>query len=158
VKLTLHAIGRRMPAWTETGAAEYAKRLPGAWSYRLLEHPQAKGDTAAVRSRREAEALLGGIDGRDHVVALDERGRCHDSCALGARLEHWQSLGKGLALVIGGPDGHGEALLGRADERWSLSPATFPHPLVRVLVLEQLYRAWSLNANHPYHRGGERGR
>ena len=158
MRVTLHAIGRRMPTWTQTGSLEYARRLPNAWGYRLVEHPQAKGDTPEVRGRLEAERLIAGIDARDHVVALDERGRCHDSDTLAARLAHWQTLGKSVSLVIGGPDGHGDALLARADERWSLSPATFPHPLVRVLVLEQLYRAWSLNANHPYHRGAERGR
>jgi len=158
VRVTLHAIGRRMPAWTETGAADYSRRLPNAWGYRVVEHPQGKGDTGETRSRREADLLLGGLGAREHVVALDEAGRCHDSAGLAARLVRWEGLGKSLAFVIGGPDGHGDALLARADERWSLSPATFPHPLVRVLVLEQLYRAWSLNANHPYHRGGERGR
>lgn len=152
MRVTLHAIGRRMPRWSEAGASEYIKRLPSAWRFKVVEHDQAKGDTDVLRKRREADRLVAALDPREHVIALDEHGPCHDTAALGQRLEHWQALGKPVTLVIGGPDGHGEALLARCDERWSLSPATFPHPLVRVLVAEQLYRAWSLNANHPYHR------
>ena len=141
-----------MPAWTTTGSDEYSRRLPRAWSWRIVEHAQARGDTAELRKSREAAVLLDALDARDHVVALDERGRSHATVDVASRLEHWQSLGKSLAFVIGGPDGLDQRVHTRADELWSLSPLTFPHPLVRVLLLEQLYHAWSLNAGHPYHR------
>lgn len=148
----MHAIGRKMPPWTVAGTDEYLKRLPAAWKCRFIEHPQAKGDTANVRKSREAKVLLAAVEGKQHVVALDERGTCHSTAALATRLQYWESLGKPLAVVIGGPDGLDQGLRSRADELWSLSPLTFPHPLVRVLLAEQLYRAWSLNAGHPYHR------
>jgi 23S rRNA (pseudouridine1915-N3)-methyltransferase len=141
-----------MPAWTVSGSEDYIRRLPKAWGWRLVEHTQARGDTAAVRKSREADALIAALDPREYVILLDEGGRLHTTTAVAGRLEHWQTLGKTLAFVIGGPDGMDERLRQRADERWSLSPLTFPHPLVRVLLAEQLYRACSLNAGHPYHR------
>ncbi len=152
MKVVLHAVGRRMPDWVERGVAEYVKRLPAHWKFVLREHPQARGDDGATRSRREGATLLDALDARAHVVALDERGRSHDTAAVAGRLAAWSALGKPLELVIGGPDGLDDAVRARADETWSLSPLTFPHPLVRVLVLEQLYRADSLAAGHPYHR------
>ncbi len=141
-----------MPAWTISGSEDYVRRLPKAWGWRLVEHAQARGDTAAVRKSREADVLLAALDPRAHVILLDEGGRSHTTAALAERLEHWQTLGKPLAFVIGGPDGTDARLGQRADESWSLSPLTFPHPMVRVLLAEQLYRAWSLNVGHPYHR------
>ena len=152
MKVVLHAVGRRMPDWVERGATEYAKRLPAHWKFALREHAQARGDDGATRMRREGAVLLDAIGARAHVVALDERGRTHDTGAVAARLAAWSALGKPVELVIGGPDGLDDAVRQRADETWSLSPLTFPHPLVRVLVLEQLYRADSLAAGHPYHR------
>lgn len=152
MKLVLHAVGRRMPDWVERGAGEYAKRLPGHWKFAVHEHAQARGDDGPTRSRREGATLLDALDPRAHVVALDERGRAHDTAGVAARLAVWQGLGKPVELVVGGPDGLDDAVRERADETWSLSPLTFPHPLVRVLVLEQLYRADSLAAGHPYHR------
>lgn len=152
MRVVLHAIGKRMPAWTIEGTHEYARRLPGSWAWRVVEHAQAKGDTAAVRMSREATTLLNALDDRHYVVLLDEHGKRHSTAAVAQRLQHWQSLGKPLAFVIGGPDGLDDQMRQRADEQWSLSALTFPHPLVRVLLAEQLYRAWSLNAGHPYHR------
>lgn len=152
MRVSLHAIGKRMPTWIAGGVNEYAKRLPSAWAFRVVEHAQARGDTAALRMGRDATALLASLDAREHVVLLDEYGKRHDTSGVAARLEIWQSLGKPLALVIGGADGLDETLRVRADERLSLSALTFPHPLVRVILVEQLYRAWSLNSNHPYHR------
>lgn len=141
-----------MPDWVARGTDEYARRLPGRWGFRLREHAQAKADDGPTRRRREGQTLLGALDARAHVVALDERGRAHDTAGLAARLALWEGLGKPVELVVGGPDGLDESVRERADETWSLSPLTFPHPLVRVLVLEQLYRADSLASNHPYHR------
>ena len=160
MRVTLCAVGRRMPAWVATGADEYAKRLPAHWSFEVREVKEASGGDAGVRTAREGEALLSAVAGPaakrgtpPHVVALDERGRAHTTKALAARLEIWQGLGRDVALLVGGADGLHADVLARADERWSLSPLTFPHPLVRVILVEQLYRAQSLLAGHPYHRG-----
>lgn len=159
MRLTLVAVGRRMPAWTVTGTEGYAKRLPAHWSFAIREVAQATGGDVATRTAREGEALLLAVDGPgsrrntpSHVVALDERGRAHTTAALAARLESWQGLGRDVTLLVGGADGLHADVLARADERWSLSPLTFPHPLVRVVVVEQLYRAHSLLVGHPYHR------
>ena len=143
-----------MPDWVERAAGDYARRLPAHWKFALREHPQARGDDGPTRRLREGRALVDALDARAHVVALDERGTLHDTAGVAARLAAWQGLGKPVELVVGGPDGLDGAVRERADETWSLSPLTFPHPLVRVLVLEQLYRAESLAAGHPYHRGG----
>ena len=152
MRLTLHAVGRRMPDWIVAGGDEYARRLPAHWKFRLREHAQARGDDGPTRGRKEAATLLGALDPKSHVVALDERGKVRDTAGVALRLAFWQGLGKPVELLIGGPDGLDETVRRRADETWSLSPLTFPHPLVRVLVLEQLYRADSLAAGHPYHR------
>lgn len=149
-----------MPAWVTSGVEEYAKRLPAHWSFDVREVREAGAGDVLSRTAREGEALLAaaaGSGGRratpPHLVALDERGRAHATAALATRLETWQGLGRDVALLVGGADGlHGD-VLARADERWSLSPLTFPHPLVRVILVEQLYRAQSLLAGHPYHRG-----
>lgn len=141
-----------MPGWVASGVDEYLRRLPAGWRLRIVEHAQARGDTAALRTAADAAALLGSIEPRDHVVALDERGKQHHTAGFAQRLEAWQALGKPLVFVIGGADGLDESVRARADERLALSALTFPHPLVRVILIEQLYRAWSFNANHPYHR------
>jgi len=162
MRVTLIAVGRRMPAWVGTGVEAYAKRLPSHWSFAIREVREASGGDVAARTAREGEALLaaaaGGASGAKrgtppHLVALDERGRAHTTAALAARLETWQGLGRDVSLLVGGADGLHVDVLARADERWSLSPLTFPHPLVRVILVEQLYRAQSLLAGHPYHRG-----
>jgi 23S rRNA (pseudouridine1915-N3)-methyltransferase len=101
----------------------------------------------------EAAALLAAIPRDAHVVALDGRGKAWSSEDLAAQLERWRMQGRDLAFLIGGPDGLAPAVLARADQRWSLGPATLPHPLVRIVVAEQLYRAVSQLGNHPYHRG-----
>ena len=160
MRLTLVAVGRRMPGWVTAGAEEYARRLPGHWSFEVREVAQASGGDVGSRTAREGEALLAAAAGpasrraaAPHLVALDERGTRHDTAALAARLERWQGSGRDVALLVGGADGLHPDVLARADERWSLSPLTFPHPLVRVILVEQLYRAQSLLAGHPYHRG-----
>ena len=164
MRVTLVAVGRRMPAWIGTGVAEYAKRLPAHWSFAIREVREASGGDVGSRTAREGEAVLaaatGAVSGSGakrgtppYLVALDERGRAHDTAALAARLEAWQGLGRDVALLVGGADGLHPDVLAASEERWSLSPLTFPHPLVRVILVEQLYRAQSLLAGHPYHRG-----
>ena len=148
-----------MPAWSVAGTDEYARRLPAHWSFSVREVREAAGGGVRERTAREGEALLAAAAGpasrrgtAPHLVALDGRGRAHTTTALAARLEAWQGLGRDVALLVGGADGLHADVLARAGERWSLSPLTFPHPLVRVILVEQLYRAQSLLAGHPYHR------
>ena len=147
------AVGDRMPAWVESGYAEYAKRLSRELPMQLVEvAAKSRGDPARIKSD-EAAALLAAIPKAAHVVALDGRGKPWSSEELSGQLGRWRMLGKDLAFLIGGADGLDETVLARADQRWSLGPLTLPHPIVRVVLAEQLYRAASLLANHPYHRG-----
>ncbi|WP_018882761.1 MULTISPECIES: 23S rRNA (pseudouridine(1915)-N(3))-methyltransferase RlmH [unclassified Thioalkalivibrio] len=155
MRLDLIAIGKRMPDWVAAGFDEYAGRLPRELNLNLqaLAGPSgAKSMDTATLLRREGEILLKAIPEGARVILLDERGKGVDTRGVARRLEDWQQDGRDVALVIGGAAGLDEAVRTRAEWAWSLSPLTFPHMLVRVLVAEQLYRAWSLLNNHPYHR------
>ncbi len=155
MRLHLLAIGQRMPDWVATGFTEYAARLPRELSLvlRALPNPARSRamDTATLR-RVEGQALLAAVPAQALVVVLDERGRVVDTRAVAERLAGWQQSGRDVALIIGGAAGLDDTVRERADWVWSLSPLTFPHMLVRVLVAEQIYRAWSLLNKHPYHR------
>lgn len=144
-----------MPDWVAAGFDDYAARMPRElpMALRALPSPARSRamDTATLR-RLEGQALLAAIPGQALVVALDERGRAVDTRGLADRLAGWQQSGRDVALVVGGAAGLDDAVRARADWLWSLSPLTFPHMLVRVLVAEQIYRAWSLLNHHPYHR------
>ncbi len=155
MKLKVLAVGQKMPAWVNEGVEEYAKRLPG--DFRLLIEevapgPRYAGADAARAITKESQALLGRIRPQDHVVALDVQGKSWSSEKLAQRAQDWRMLGQDVVLLIGGPDGLSAECLARANERWSLSPLTLPHPLVRIVLAEQLYRAWTLMSGHPYHR------
>jgi len=139
MRIRLIAAGTRLPGWVNEGYTEYAKRLAGI-RLELVEIP----------ARR---SMLKSISPRDYVVALEVTGRAMTTAELSRWLEARLSVGRDLAFVIGGPDGHAPELLERADFRWSLSPLTWPHGLARVMVVEQLYRAQSILKGHPYHRG-----
>ena len=155
MKIRLFAIGTRLPSWVEQGYRDYARRLRGGWSLELVEIPAAKRSarSPAARAREEeGERLLAALPARADLVALDERGTGLTSAELARRLAGWQGRGLPLALVVGGPDGLSARCLERASLRWSLSPLTLPHALVRVVVAEQIYRAWSILNRHPYHR------
>ncbi len=154
MKLRVVAVGQRVPAWAQTAWDDYAKRFPPEFGIELRAvktEPRASKSLeslyAAERSRIEAAIPRG-----SRVVVLDERGDAVTTMALAQRLRQWQESGDDVALVIGGPDGLDPALKAAAHERIRLSDLTLPHAMVRVLLVEQLYRAWSVNANHPYHR------
>jgi 23S rRNA (pseudouridine1915-N3)-methyltransferase len=151
VRAFLIAVGERMPAWVQQGFAEYAKRLSRELPLELIEVAAKSRDPARAKSE-EGTALLAAIPKGAHVVALDGRGKAWSSEELAQQLARWRMQGKDLAFLIGGADGLASTVLDRADQKWSLGPATLPHPLVRIVVVEQLYRAASLLANHPYHR------
>ncbi|HHH35237.1 MAG TPA: 23S rRNA (pseudouridine(1915)-N(3))-methyltransferase RlmH [Gammaproteobacteria bacterium] len=155
MRIELVAVGRRPPAWVAAGYQEYARRLPRDCALFLREIPAARrerGADVAALVRREGERMLERIPPRARVIALDERGQAWTTRQLASRLQDWRLGGQDIALLVGGPDGLAPACMDRAEASWSLSPLTLPHFLVRVLVAEQIYRAWSLNAGHPYHR------
>jgi 23S rRNA (pseudouridine1915-N3)-methyltransferase len=155
MNIHLLAIGERMPSWVQQGFAEYAKRMPVACRLRLTEIPAGKrGKNAPIERIRqdETDRLLAAVPKGAHPVALEVEGSPWSTATLADRLEHWMAAGPDVALLIGGPDGMTELARQQARELWSLSPLTLPHPLVRIVVAEQLYRAWSLLNNHPYHR------
>jgi 23S rRNA (pseudouridine1915-N3)-methyltransferase len=155
VKLQVAAVGQRMPAWVDQAWTEYARRFPPSLPLELKEirMPQRarNADTVAMR-RREGKALLASAPAGALLVALDSNGRQWSTEELAETLESWMQQGRDVSFFIGGPDGLDQSCLDQADVRWSLGRATFPHPLVRVMVAEQLYRAWSITQNHPYHR------
>ncbi len=152
MQLSLYAVGRKMPAWVQQGCSEYQKRLPRQWQFGVREVAQANLGSAALNKVKEGNALRASMAEKTHVVALDNRGSSWSTSDLAAQLQSWQALGKPVALIVGGPDGLDDVTLESSQQQWSLSNLTFPHPLVRVLVVEQLYRAHSLLINHPYHR------
>jgi 23S rRNA (pseudouridine1915-N3)-methyltransferase len=155
MRFTVLAVGGKMPAWVNQGVAEYQKRLPRELQLEWREIPLArrgKDSKAEQLCAREGEQLIKSIPRGDRVIALDVEGKALSTPQLAKRLRDWQMSGDNVSLLIGGPDGLSSEVLQRADERWSLSDLTLPHPLVRVLLSEQLYRAWTITVNHPYHR------
>ena len=155
MKIHLLAVGARMPEWVGKGYAEYAGRLPRECALNLLEIPAGRrGSHADVARivRAEGERLLAAVPTGSRLIALDERGQQWSTVELAERLSGWLREGRDVSLLIGGPDGLDAACRARADMLWSLSRLTLPHPLVRVVVAEQLYRARSLLHHHPYHR------
>ncbi len=157
MKIRLLAVGEKMPHWVRAGYEEYARRLPPECALELVEiTPERRGRNADIARilRREGERMLAAVPRGCRVVALDIKGRAWSTEALSRELEGWMADGRDLALLVGGPEGLAPECLAAACQKWSLSPLTLPHPLVRVVVAEALYRAWSLLRNHPYHRGG----
>jgi 23S rRNA (pseudouridine1915-N3)-methyltransferase len=155
VKTRLISVGERMPGWVADGFAEYRKRLSRELPLELVEielGARGKGRDAVRAIADEGAAVLAALPKDSHVVALDGRGKPWSSEQLAEQLAHWRMGGHDLAIVIGGPDGHAADVLARADQRWSLGPLTLPHMLVRLVVAEQLYRATTIIARHPYHR------
>lgn len=147
------AIGERMPAWVAEGFGEYRKRLGRELPLELVEiKPPVRGRDLKRAMAEEGEALLAAVPRDAHVIVLDGRGSAWSSEQLAEQLKRWRMDGRDLAFLIGGADGHADAVLQRANQRWSLGPLTLPHMLVRLVVAEQLYRAAMIAAGHPYHR------
>ena len=145
-----------MAGWVEQGCAEYLKRMPRDMLVTIREIPLARGQKNADPKKLkqlEAAQLLARIAPQDLVVALEVQGKPWTTPDLARQMENWRMSGKDVLLLVGGPDGLAESCRKRADAQWSLSPLTLPHPLVRVVLAEQLYRAWSILQGHPYHRG-----
>lgn len=156
MKARLIAVGERAPEWVASGFAEYQKRLSHWLPLELVEVApglRGKGRDEARAIGDEGARVLAALPKHAHIVTLDGRGKPYSSEQLAQRLEAWRQRGSDLAFLIGGPEGHSAQVIAAAGESWSLGPLTLPHMLVRLVLAEQLYRACSLLANHPYHRG-----
>ena len=155
LRLSLITASNRQPEWVDAGADDYAKRLRGRCTLEIKAVPLARRTATAPAERAiqdEAKRMLAAVPPGAHVVALLESGKPWSTKELARKLEGWMQVGAPVALLVGGPDGLGPECVARANERWSLSNLTLPHGLVRVVVAEALYRAWSVLENHPYHR------
>ncbi|PHS73746.1 MAG: 23S rRNA (pseudouridine(1915)-N(3))-methyltransferase RlmH [Cycloclasticus sp.] len=155
MKLKILTIGQKMPSWVAIAYQEYAKRMPRECSLELVELASSKRTKQSILSKvveDEGKRLLASVKQGDYVVALDVKGKGWSTGDLAKKLASWQGAQPTIVFIIGGPDGLSDGCLKRANEQWCLSNLTFPHPLVRVILAEQLYRAWSLMNHHPYHR------
>ncbi len=149
------AVGQRMPRWVAEAWDKYLRRMPPSLTVELREIPlshRARNTDIARAVRDEGTALLAAIPGNSRTIALDVRGRAWSTEELARQLESWMLDGRDICLLVGGPEGLSDECRRRAESSWSLGPLTLPHPLVRVILAEQLYRAWTITANHPYHR------
>lgn len=155
MRISVIAVGTRMPEWVTRGVDEYCRRLPREFKLQWLEIPLARRTSdarAELLMEREGERILKAVPAGDTVIALDVKGKRLSTADLARELSAWQMSGDNFSLLVGGPDGLSPQCLQRAGSRWSLSDLTLPHPLVRILLAEQLYRAWTITVNHPYHR------
>lgn len=155
MRIRLIAVGNKMPGWVNQGFEEYRKRLNQDLTLELLEIPaQKRGKNADIQriTEKEGGQMLAAIPSGDHIITLDIPGKKINTSTLSSRLDQLMHQGQHISLLIGGPEGLAPQCRNRANESWSLSELTLPHPLVRVLIAEQLYRAWSILKGHPYHR------
>lgn len=150
----LLAVGTRMPGWINAGFKDYMRRLPPEWGFVLKTISISNRGSSALRSGvvKEGDRLLAALPRNSYVLALDVRGEFWSTEELVAQIEKWQRSRRDVTLMIGGPDGLAPACIERADQLWSLSRLTLPHALARIVVIEQLYRAWTIMCRHPYHR------
>lgn len=156
MKISLIAVGQGFPKWLETGYQQYCVRLPCEWGFKLIEveaEKRVKNQPVLAAVQREDKRLLAKIPSGSFVVALDEKGELWDTVTLSQKLKGWLQTQSTLCFLIGGADGFSSDCLARADTTWSLSRLTFPHLLVRLMVIEQLYRVSTILSGHPYHRG-----
>jgi 23S rRNA (pseudouridine1915-N3)-methyltransferase len=155
MQINLISVGNRMPGWVQQGYDEYAKRLPRECELVLKEiapGKRSKNSDVAKIVKGEGERMIAAISPGAHIVTLDIPGKSWTTPELAQAMQRWRESGQSVALLVGGPEGLADAVRQMAGETWSLSKLTFPHPLVRILIAEQLYRAWSILNNHPYHR------
>jgi len=153
--LVVAAVGQRMPRWVNEAWTEYARRMPAGLRLSLHEIAMSKrGKNADIKRMVsvESKALHAIIPTGSRIIALDVQGEPWSTAKLSKNLEYWMGDGRDVGFMIGGPDGIAADIMQLADNRWSLGPLTLPHPLVRVVLAEQLYRAWTIIQNHPYHR------
>lgn len=144
-----------MPSWVVDGYKEYAGRMPPECGLKLIEIPsdkRTKGADLKKISEKEGQKILEAIPKNCKVIAMEIQGKMFSTEKLSTFLEDWMQDGRDIALLVGGPEGLSQECLKQADQHWSLSPMTLPHPMVRVVLAEQIYRAWSILKNHPYHR------
>lgn len=155
LKISCLCMGNKMPDWVNTAWSDYAKRLQEAMPVRLIELPLIKRNKESDQARildREADLLLQNIPKDAYVIALDKDGKTFSSEGLAKQLSQLEIQTQSICLIIGGPEGLMPKVLQRCQEKWSLSALTLPHPLARIVLIESLYRAWSINQNHPYHK------
>lgn len=155
MRIRLITVGTKMPDWVTTGFYEYQKRLNQDVQLELVEVPAGKRGKNADLNRileKEGELILNLLHPQEHIIALDVKGTRFTTEKLSIRMNELMHQGQSIALLVGGPEGLSSACRQRATEKWSLSDLTLPHPLVRIVIAEQLYRAWSLLKGHPYHR------
>lgn len=159
MKIKIISIGNKVPSWIDAGMQEYLKRFPREYSINFINLSLAKRAKNIAIERcieEEGQEILKvvGKDKDQKVIALDIIGKSWSTEELAEQVKKWQREGENINLLIGGPDGLSKACLEKAQIRWSLSPLTFPHTLVKLILVEQLYRAVSILTGHPYHRGG----
>lgn len=155
MKIRLLTITHKSPSWIQEGYEEYAKRLPASCALELIEIPAEKRGTNADLKRiteREGKKMLEAIKPNHLVIALDVKGKLWSTEELAEELANWHQGGRNIDLLVGGPEGLSRECLERAEKSWSLSPLTFPHIIVKLIVAEQIYRAFTIMSNHPYHR------
>lgn len=155
MKIKLITIGKKMPVWVTTAFAEYKKRLPREINIELIELDMPKRQKNADLQQlisKESQLMFGHINPRETVIALDERGKSWSTKELAQQLKNWLQEGQDVCLLVGGPDGLSDECKQRAQSLWSLSALTLPHPMIRPIIAEQIYRAWTILNNHPYHR------
>jgi 23S rRNA (pseudouridine1915-N3)-methyltransferase len=155
MKIRLIAVGTKMPSWVQEGFAEYTKRMPHDCRIELIElpiGPRGKNQPVSKAIEKEGQAMLAVMKPQNTCVALEVLGKPWSTEQLAKQMTGWRMEGQDVDLLVGGPDGLSPQCTQKATQKWSLSPLTLPHPLVRVLLAEQLYRAWTVNNNHPYHK------
>lgn len=155
MRLLIAAVGQKMPRWVNDGYAEYQRRLPGHLKLEIAQVPlprRSRNSDPCQLRQAEAAALQAALPQNCLSIALDMTGKQWTTRELAQRLVDWQRYGRDIGFMIGGPDGLAPDLVSSADHVWSLGPLTLPHPLVRVVLAEQLYRAWTITVGHPYHR------
>ncbi|WP_058479620.1 23S rRNA (pseudouridine(1915)-N(3))-methyltransferase RlmH [Legionella waltersii] len=155
LKLTIISLGNKMPDWVNQGTHDYTKRLSDGIQVKLVEIPLIKRNKASDLNRileKEALIIVENIPNNCHLIALDVYGKEFNSEEMATRITQLQNVSSHFCFIIGGPEGLSPDVLNRCHERWSLSKLTLPHPLARIVLVEALYRAWSIINNHPYHK------